>query len=120
MSFQFSEDDLEQVALEWFEELGYTIKNGREISETGITPERESDKDIVLDNRLENALRRINPDLHNNAIQQAIHEISIEKSPNHKLNYFLQRKNCNFRADIQPNLMRMPQCSVDIQGSTVL
>lgn len=82
MSFQFSEDDLEQVALEWFEELGYTVKKGREISETGITPERESDKDVVLDNRLDNALRRINPDLHNNAIQQAIHEISIEKSPN--------------------------------------
>ncbi|MDK9877487.1 type I restriction endonuclease, partial [Staphylococcus equorum] len=82
MSFQFSEDDLEQVALEWFEELGYTVKKGREISETGITPERESDKDVVLDNRLERALRRINPDLHNNAIQQAIHEISIEKSPN--------------------------------------
>ncbi len=40
MSFQFSEDDLEQVALEWFEELGYTVKKGREISETGITPER--------------------------------------------------------------------------------
>ncbi|WP_192977712.1 type I restriction endonuclease subunit R [Mammaliicoccus vitulinus] len=82
MNFQFSEDDLEQVALEWFEELGYTVKNGREISETGITPERESDKDVVLDNRLEAALRRINPELHNNAIQQAIHEISIEKSPN--------------------------------------
>ncbi|MBL0402307.1 MULTISPECIES: type I restriction endonuclease, partial [unclassified Staphylococcus] len=81
MNFQFSEDDLEQVALEWFEELGYTIKNGREISETGITPERESDKDVVLDNRLESALRRINPDLHNNAIQQAIREISIERSP---------------------------------------
>lgn len=26
MNFQFSEDDLEQVALEWFEGLGYTIK----------------------------------------------------------------------------------------------
>ncbi|MGO2795525.1 MAG: type I restriction endonuclease, partial [Staphylococcus saprophyticus] len=82
MSFQFSEDDLEQVALEWFEELGYTVKNGREISETGITPERESDKDVVLDGRLEAALKRINPELHKNAIQQAIHEISIEKSPN--------------------------------------
>lgn len=60
MNFQFSEDDLEQVALEWFEGLGYTIKNGREISDKGITPERESDKDVVLDNRLEAALRRIN------------------------------------------------------------
>lgn len=81
MNFQFSEDDLEQVALEWFAELGYTIKNGSEISEAGITPERESDKDVVLDNRLEVALRHINPDLHDNAIQQAIREISIEKVP---------------------------------------
>ena len=43
--------------------------------------ERESDKDVVLDDRLEAALRRINPELNNSAIEQAIHEISIEKSP---------------------------------------
>ncbi|CXY17200.1 type I restriction-modification system endonuclease [Staphylococcus aureus] len=32
MIFQFSEDDLEQVALKWFEGLGYSVKNGRDSS----------------------------------------------------------------------------------------
>lgn len=81
MIFQFSEDDLEQVALKWFEGLGYSVKNGRDSSDNGIMNERESDKDVVLDDRLEAALRRINPELNNSAIEQAIHEISIEKSP---------------------------------------
>ncbi|HCW35041.1 MAG TPA: DEAD/DEAH box helicase, partial [Staphylococcus sp.] len=81
MSFQFSEDDLEQVALKWFEGLGYSVKNGRDSGENGIMNERESDKDVVLDDRLEAALRRINPELNNSAIEQAIREISIEKSP---------------------------------------
>lgn len=53
MIFQFSEDDLEQVALKWFEGLGYSVKNGRDSSDNGIMNERESDKDVVLDDRLE-------------------------------------------------------------------
>lgn len=53
MNFQFSENDLEQVALEWFENLGYSVKHGREVSATGISPERESDQDVILDGRLE-------------------------------------------------------------------
>ena len=81
MSFQFSEDDLEQVALKWFEGLGYSVKNGRDSSDNGIMNERESNKDVVLDDRLEAALRRINPELNNSAIEQAMREISIEKSP---------------------------------------
>ncbi|MCE3424472.1 hypothetical protein LCD19_14660, partial [Staphylococcus aureus] len=68
MIFQFSEDDLEQVALKWFEGLGYSVKNGRDSSDNGIMNERESDKDVVLDDRLEAALRRINPELNNSAI----------------------------------------------------
>ncbi|QHW37533.1 type I restriction endonuclease subunit R [Staphylococcus ursi] len=81
MNFQFSENDLEQVALEWFENLGYTVKHGREVSVTGISPERESDQDVILDGRLEAALRRLNPDLHDDVIQHAIRDISIEQSP---------------------------------------
>ncbi|HGO3709496.1 TPA: type I restriction endonuclease subunit R [Staphylococcus aureus] len=81
MSFQFSEDDLEQVALKWFEGLGYSVKNGRDSSDNGIMNERENDKDVVFDDRLEAALRRINPELNNSAIEQAMREISIEKSP---------------------------------------
>ncbi|MDT4035841.1 type I restriction endonuclease subunit R [Staphylococcus hominis] len=82
MNFQFNEDDLEQVALEWLQSLGYDYKKGNEISVTGLSPERKSDKDVVLHERLEKALRKINSDIHPRFIEKAIHELTLEKSPN--------------------------------------
>lgn len=82
MNFQFNEDDLEQVALEWLQSLGYDYKKGNEISMTGLTPERKSDKDVVLHERLEKSLKNINSDIHPRFIEKAIHELILEKSPN--------------------------------------
>ena len=82
MNFQFNEDDLEQVALEWLQSLGYDYKKGNEIGMTGLAPERKSDKDVVLHERLEKALRKINSDIHPRFIEKAIHELTLEKSPN--------------------------------------
>lgn len=82
MNFQFNEDDLEQVALEWLQSLGYDYKKGNEISMTGLAPERKSDKEVVLHERLEKALRKINSDIHPRFIEKAMHELILEKSPN--------------------------------------
>lgn len=82
MNFQFSEDDLEQVALEWLQSLDYDYKKGNELSMTGLAPERKSDKDVVLHERLEKALKNINSDIHPHFIEKAIHELTLEKSPN--------------------------------------
>ncbi|MCI2880039.1 type I restriction endonuclease subunit R [Staphylococcus hominis] len=82
MNFQFNEDDLEQVALEWLQSQGYDYKKGNEISVTGLTPERKSDKDVVLHERLEKALKKINSEIHPRFIEKAIHELTLEKSPN--------------------------------------
>ena len=82
MNFQFNEDDLEQVALEWLQSLGYEFKKGNEISMTGLTPERKSDKDVVLHERLEKALRKINSNIHPRFIEKAVHALTLEKSPN--------------------------------------
>ncbi|KPG88841.1 type I restriction endonuclease subunit R [Staphylococcus hominis] len=82
MNFQFNEDDLEQVVLEWLQSLGYEYKKGNEISVMGLTPERKSDKDVVLHERLEKSLKKINSDIHPRFIEKAIHELTLEKSPN--------------------------------------
>jgi len=82
MNFQFNEDDLKQVVLEWLQSLGYDYKKGNEISMTGLAPERKSDKEVVLHERLEKALRKINSDIHPRFIEKAIHELILEKSPN--------------------------------------
>ncbi|WP_372510685.1 type I restriction endonuclease subunit R [Staphylococcus simulans] len=82
VSYKFSEDDLEQIALEWFSELGYEIRHGKDISYISVSPERESDKDVVLNGRLEAVMNKINPNVPCKVIQQAIHELTVEKSPN--------------------------------------
>ena len=77
----FNEDDLEQLSLEWFEQLGYEIRHGNDISHVGIASERDNYEDVILDQRLGAALRKINPDVADGAIKQAIHLISIEQFP---------------------------------------
>ena len=81
MSYRFSEDDLEQVALEWFSEFGYEVKDVTDSNGTSISTEREGDKDVVLNGRLEAVMHKINPNVPSKVIQQAIHELTVEKSP---------------------------------------
>lgn len=80
MSF-FTEDDLEQLSMEWFEALGYEVRPGDEISHTGIASKRDNYEDAILDQRLSAAMRKINPNISDTAIKQAVHQISVEQSP---------------------------------------
>lgn len=78
---KFDEDQLEQAGISWFKELDYTYMNGYEISPGGKYQERESHKEVVLEERLRNALYSINSDIPNKAIESAIREVLIPKEP---------------------------------------
>jgi type I restriction enzyme R subunit len=78
---KFDEDQLEQAGINWFKELNYTYMNGYEISPGGKYQERESHKEVVLEERLRNALYSINSDIPNKAIESAIREVLIPKEP---------------------------------------
>ncbi|TXH56068.1 MAG: type I restriction endonuclease subunit R [Bacteroidia bacterium] len=81
MSNSFIEADLEQAALSWMEELGYNILPANDISPNGAYPERKNFNDVLLNDRLQFALERINPELSHDAIIDALHQISIPQSP---------------------------------------
>lgn len=81
MSNSFIEADLEQAALSWLEELGYNILPANDISPNGAYPERKNFNDVILNDRLQLALERINPKLPSDAIIDALHQISIPQSP---------------------------------------
>jgi type I restriction enzyme R subunit len=56
-----TEDKLEQEALDWLTESGYTHLQGPEIAPDGDSPERTDYRQVVLTDRLRNAINRLNP-----------------------------------------------------------
>ena len=75
------EDIVEKAALGWFEAIGYDTARGAEISPGSDKPWRESYEDVVLRPRLKAALRRINPTMPEDSIDQAATEVSRPPEP---------------------------------------
>ena len=62
MAAVITENQVEQVAIDEFTELGYGYLNGIDISPGGLSPVREY-HEVVLKGRLEQAIAAINPDV---------------------------------------------------------
>ena len=56
-----TEDQLEQEALAWLVDVGYTHRYGPDIAHDGAAPERASYRQVVLADRLRAAIDRLNP-----------------------------------------------------------
>jgi type I restriction enzyme R subunit len=68
------ESDVEEAALHWLEELGYSVAYGPDLLPDGLFHERD-EKTVVLEGRLESALLRLNPGLPSTAITDAMKRI---------------------------------------------
>ena len=76
-----TENIIEQSAIEILQGLGWAYVNGKEISPEGIFCERESFSQIVLVNRLRDAIARINPNIPLDAQEAAIQKVLRIASP---------------------------------------
>lgn len=76
-----TENIIEQSAIEILQGLGWAYVNGREISPEGVFCERESFSQIVLVNRLRDAIARINPNIPLDAQEAALQKILRIASP---------------------------------------
>ena len=76
-----TEEQVELQTVEWFKELGYQYKHGRDISPEGTVPERDQFRTVVLEQRLHSALTRINPDIPPQTIASAIPQIINPNTP---------------------------------------
>lgn len=56
-----TEDQLEQEALSWLADVGYRHVYGPDVAVDGVTPERSNYTQVVLVERLRNAINRLNP-----------------------------------------------------------
>ncbi|MEJ5207187.1 type I restriction endonuclease subunit R [Denitratimonas sp. CY0512] len=76
-----TEQQLEEAAIGWFGELGWSYANGPEIAPDGDNPARTDYRQVVLRERLLAALTRINPHIPATALEQAAHELLTVSEP---------------------------------------
>jgi type I restriction enzyme R subunit len=70
-----TEDQLEQEALGWLAEAGYSTLYGPDIAPDGGSPERADYRQVVLVERLQAAVIRLNPDIPAAAREDAIKQV---------------------------------------------
>ena len=69
------EDQVEQIAIDWFKGLGYDYLNGYDIAPDGDNPQRDNYQEVLLPERLQAALVKLNPSLPLSAIDEAIDRV---------------------------------------------
>ncbi|MGF6599676.1 type I restriction enzyme R subunit [Paraburkholderia sp. GAS448] len=70
-----TEDQLEQEALDWLTEAGYTQLYGPDIASDGDSPERSDYRQVLLTDRLRNAINRLNPGIPQSAREDALRQV---------------------------------------------
>lgn len=76
-----TENEIEQLAIALLEHHGYTYINGVQLAPDAGDTERTSFEEVVLKQRLENAVRRINPTIPLDAQQDAVKQVMRIASP---------------------------------------
>jgi len=76
MTTAFTESVVEDAALAWFESLGWSIKHGPEIAPGELFAERTDYSQVILEQRLRDALARLNPRLPAEAINDAFRKLT--------------------------------------------
>ncbi|MFA4852566.1 MAG: type I restriction endonuclease, partial [Bacteroidales bacterium] len=72
---KITETSIELLFIEQLEELGYKYLYGPDIAFDGIKPERESYQDVLLKKRIKSAINRINPNVPEQAREQALKDV---------------------------------------------
>ena len=77
----FTESHVEDAALEWLSGLGYVALHGADITPDGPTPERISYDQVLLTPRLRKALKRINPHLPTETLEDVLRKVQQTETP---------------------------------------
>lgn len=75
-----TEDQLEQLCLDWFRETGWEVTYGPDIAVDGTAPERADYRQVLLSADLLSALNRLNPHLPADVIEQVIERLRKPES----------------------------------------
>jgi type I restriction enzyme R subunit len=70
-----TEADIESLALSWLASLGWQTRHDLELAPGGLFAERRDYQQVVLEERLRNAIAALNPDLPEEAIEEAYRKV---------------------------------------------
>ena len=76
-----NESHVEEAALTWFRELGYTVAHGPHMAPGESAAERDSFADVVLVGRLRDAITRLNPSVPEDAREEALRKVLRPDNP---------------------------------------
>lgn len=76
-----NEQQLEELCLSWFQQVGWQFAHGPDIAPDSNAPERTDYRQVVLRERLLAALARINPQIPAAALEQAMHALQTVSEP---------------------------------------
>ena len=76
-----NESIVEDAALQWFGELGYTLAHGPDLASGEPGAERDGFGDVVLVERLRNAIQRLNPAILEDAREDALRKVLRVATP---------------------------------------
>ena len=75
------ESDVEEAALNWLTDLGYTVLHGPDIAPDTTDAERSTYKEVTLTRRLRDAVVHLNPEIPADAREEAIRKVLHPDSP---------------------------------------
>lgn len=81
MSEGFTESVVEQAALAWLEATGWPVAHGPDIAPNTPAAERRDYREVVLDQRLCDALALLNPDLPADTLEDAFRNLTPPEGP---------------------------------------
>ena len=70
-----TEDQLEQETLSWLQDMGYAVRSGVDIALDGPAPERATYREVLLLERLRQAIARLNPGIPAAAREDAVQRV---------------------------------------------
>jgi type I restriction enzyme R subunit len=76
-----TEDQLEQLCLDWFQSIGYDYVCGYDIAPDGDSPERSDYRQIILQDRLLNRLEVINQNVPLASLEQVALQVATPETP---------------------------------------
>lgn len=70
-----NESIVEDAAISWFAQIGYTVGHGPNIAPAEPGAERTSFADVILKGRLRDAIHRLNPQIPEEAQEEALRKV---------------------------------------------